>query len=122
MTLHRILSFRPPKTPFPRSFSSRPNKSSLYDVLGVSVDADPSRIKEAFFALCKEHHPDKNPEGGEAFRALAAAYEVLSNPETRRKYDEELGVNRRRRNMKTGTRYRERNWDIYYVSKQKSTY
>jgi curved DNA-binding protein CbpA len=65
---------------------------SLYDILGVRHDADSAAIKSAFFEKSKQLHPDVNPasEAEEAFRTLAAAYEVLSNADSRKKYDEEM--------------------------------
>ena len=47
-------------------------------------------IKNTFCALSKEHHPDRNVENTEAlkkFQVISEAYEVLSNPATRTKYD-----------------------------------
>ena len=66
------------------------DKKSLYEVLGVSPNADGKEIKDAFFAKSKKLHPDLNPEDPDApenFRVLAAAYEVLSDDGQRRKYD-----------------------------------
>jgi len=61
-----------------------------YEVLGVSRDASPEEIKKAFRRLARQWHPDANKEDPEAeakFRQIAEAYEVLSDPEKRRRYD-----------------------------------
>lgn len=62
----------------------------LYDILGVSRDADADEIKRAFRELAREHHPDRNPDDPEAearFKEALAAFEILSDPEQRRTYD-----------------------------------
>ncbi len=62
----------------------------LYSVLGVEPTASQEEIKRAFQELAKRHHPDtaleKDP-AGETFREIAAAYEVLGDPDRRREYD-----------------------------------
>ncbi|MGB3493352.1 MAG: DnaJ C-terminal domain-containing protein [Elainellaceae cyanobacterium] len=62
-----------------------------YAVLGVSKTATPEEIKRAYRKLARKYHPDLNPgdKGAEAkFKDLNAANEVLSDPETRHKYDQ----------------------------------
>ncbi len=62
----------------------------FYDILGVSRDADDAQIKKAFRRLARENHPDVNPgdsSAEERFKAIAEAYEVLSDPERRQMYD-----------------------------------
>jgi len=62
-----------------------------YTILGVSKTATPEEIKRAYRKLARKHHPDVNPGNSEAeekFKDLNEANEVLSNPETRSKYDQ----------------------------------
>jgi curved DNA-binding protein len=62
-----------------------------YQILGVSRDADEKEIKRAFRRLARQHHPDVNPgdaKAEERFKELNEAYEVLSDPEKRSKYDQ----------------------------------
>ncbi|XDE63582.1 molecular chaperone DnaJ [Arthrospira platensis BEA 1257B] len=67
-----------------------------YDVLGVSRDADKEEIKRAYRRLARKYHPDVNKEPGaeERFKEINRAYEVLSEPEIRARYDRfgEAGV------------------------------
>lgn len=66
-------------------------KRDPYEVLGVSRNADEKEIKQAYYRLAKEHHPDKNPDNREAatekFKEIQEAYEVLKDPQTRARYD-----------------------------------
>jgi molecular chaperone DnaJ len=64
--------------------------ADLYEVLQVSREATQEEIKKSYRRLAREWHPDANPEDPEAearFKELAAAYEVLSDPEKRQRYD-----------------------------------
>ena len=77
---------------FVRSLATPPSSSSpsYYEELGLHPQASAREIKSAFYALSKEHHPDRNIENAEAlkkFQAISEAYEVLSNPATRTNYD-----------------------------------
>src|SRR3954452_24413850 len=60
-----------------------------YDVLGVSRDADPDELQQAFRRLARRNHPDVNRDPGaeERFKEINEAYSVLSDPKQRKKYD-----------------------------------
>src|ERR1700754_2351586 len=65
--------------------------SDYYEVLGVSRDASDTEIKKAFRGLARELHPDvtgHDPEAEARFKEAAEAYEVLSDAERRRTYDQ----------------------------------
>jgi len=64
-------------------------KQDYYEVLGVPRNASDEEIKKAFRTLAKLHHPDRNREPGaeEKFKEINEAYQVLSNPEKRHRYD-----------------------------------
>ena len=64
--------------------------ADYYEILGVSRDAPSDEIKKAFRRLARDSHPDANPNDPEAesrFRQYAEAYEVLSDPDRRARYD-----------------------------------
>ncbi len=61
-----------------------------YAILGVSRDADKEEVKKAYRRLAIQYHPDKNPDdpsAEEKFKAVAEAYDVLSDPDKRQVYD-----------------------------------
>jgi len=65
------------------------SQSDLYELLGVPRDASQDAIKRAFRKLAMQYHPDRNkePDAEARFKQLNAAYEVLSDPERRSRYD-----------------------------------
>jgi len=58
----------------------------LYDTLGVSKNADDKEIRKAYRKLAVKHHPDKGGDEKQ-FKEISAAYEILSDKESREKYD-----------------------------------
>ncbi|KAK7862007.1 hypothetical protein R5R35_002146 [Gryllus longicercus] len=63
-------------------------ETGYYDVLGLKPDCTTEDVKKAYRKLALRYHPDKNPTEGEKFKEISKAYEVLSNPEKRRIYDQ----------------------------------
>jgi len=65
-------------------------RKDYYKILGVDKDAGDNEIKKAYRKLAIVHHPDKNPDNEEAaenFKEIGEAYETLSDPEKRARYD-----------------------------------
>ena len=61
--------------------------TNLYDTLGVPKNASPAEVKKVYRKLAREHHPDQG--GDEArFKEIQGAYDVLSDPEKRKQYDQ----------------------------------
>lgn len=68
-------------------------KKTLYEILNISSTATLAEIKKAYRQLCKMHHPDKNQGSTESenlFKQINEAYHVLSDKDSREKYDREI--------------------------------
>ena len=66
-------------------------KRDYYEVLGIAKNATPEEIKKAYRKMAIKYHPDKNPgdkAAEEKFKEAAEAYDVLSNEDKRKKYDQ----------------------------------
>jgi len=67
------------------------SKRDYYDILGVTKSSSADEIKKAYRKLAIKFHPDKNPGDKQAednFKEAAEAYDVLSNEDKKRKYDQ----------------------------------
>ena len=66
------------------------SKRDYYEILEVPKDADEGTIKKSYRKIAMQFHPDRNPDNKAAedkFKEAAEAYEVLSDPDKRAKYD-----------------------------------
>lgn len=74
--------------------NTKSNAPTLYGVLGIHRNASPDEIKSAYRRMVKQWHPDvcKEPGAQETFIKIKEAYEILSNPQTRAKYDAGLAL------------------------------
>jgi molecular chaperone DnaJ len=67
------------------------SKRDYYEILEIARDANPDDVKKAYRKAALKYHPDRNPDNHEAeekFKEAAEAYEVLSDPDKRRRYDQ----------------------------------
>ncbi|KAJ1868335.1 DnaJ sub B member 6 [Coemansia sp. RSA 989] len=80
--------------------------TEYYELLGIQPGATPDEVKKAYRKLSLQWHPDKNPNNREAaeekFKQLAEAYSVLSDSETRQRYDR-YGKDGLKRNFQPGS-------------------
>src|SRR6056297_967952 len=68
-----------------------PGKKDYYDILGVDKDASQKEIKKAYRKLAKKYHPDMNDgdeKASDKFKEISEAYEILSDPDKRKRYDQ----------------------------------
>ncbi len=65
------------------------NSENYYEILGVNVDSSSAEIKSAYRKLARKYHPDinKSPDAIDKFKNITSAYETLSNPVEREKYN-----------------------------------
>ncbi|MBU1084854.1 MAG: J domain-containing protein [Candidatus Beckwithbacteria bacterium] len=65
-------------------------KRDFYEVLGVKKDASTAELKKAYRQLALKYHPDRNKskEAVEKFKEISESYEVLSNPQKKKQYDQ----------------------------------
>jgi len=69
----------------------KPLETEYYDLLGLTPSSTQDDIKRAYRRLAIKHHPDKNlhdPTASERFKKISIAYQTLSDPELRRRYNE----------------------------------
>jgi curved DNA-binding protein CbpA len=76
-----------------------PHQITHYDVLGVKLDATEEEIRTAFRRLTREHHPDRfageqRARAEERFQSITEAFNILSHPDSRSRYDTDLSIRR----------------------------
>jgi molecular chaperone DnaJ len=62
---------------------------NYFEILGVSEDANDDEIKKQYRLLSKKYHPDINPDGADKFKEIAEAYDVLSDPDKKIRYQQQ---------------------------------
>jgi molecular chaperone DnaJ len=62
---------------------------NYFEILGVSENASEEEIKKQYRTLSKKYHPDINPDGAEKFKDIAEAYDVLSDPNKKIRYEQQ---------------------------------
>lgn len=85
----------------------QPNEPDHYAILGLDRDCTETHIRTAYRLLAKQHHPDVNPGSSAAkaqTQALNAAYEILSDPEHRKAYDEQRDAQKKALPRATGSK------------------
>jgi len=72
--------------------ASKVADTAYYDALEIAPDVEPSKLKRQYYLLARKYHPDRvgkdDEEAADKFKDIAEAYQVLSDPELRAKYDE----------------------------------
>ncbi|CAG7830460.1 unnamed protein product [Allacma fusca] len=78
------------KSGFKFGTDENPASMEYYDILGVSATASAAEIKKKYYALAMQYHPDKNSsaEAEGKFKKISEAYQVLGDPQLRKKYNE----------------------------------
>ena len=92
---------------------------NYYSTLGISKDADIKKIKAAFRRLARQYHPDLNPGdpiSAEKFKKISQAYDVLSDPTKRRRYDLRSSFNQRQTTNSTQYTTTSQQNNSYYSS------
>lgn len=71
--------------------SNKQDELSLYKILNLQQNATPEQIKSSYRKLALHHHPDKGGDQDQ-FKKLCEAYQILSNPELKEKYDQSIPI------------------------------
>lgn len=85
---------------------------SYYELLGVDQHASTGTIHGAYCKLCLRYHPDGREANVDHFKKIQRAFEVLSNPESRKQYDNSLPITRPSRSTQRSRRQATQ-WDGY---------